>query len=76
MLLFILVITYGGLMSKEIDYSTIQLEDVDMADYPDFCDAFVSYAEYKDGTPLSDEDLEALNEDRYIIHELVFDSLY
>lgn len=63
-------------MSKEIDYSTIQLEDVDMADYPDFCDAFVSYAEYKDGTPLSDDDLEKLNEDAYLIHELVFDSLY
>lgn len=76
MLLFILVITYGGLMSKDIDYSTVQFEDIDTNDYPDFCDAFVSYAEYTDGTPVSDEDLEKLNEDKCLIDELIHDSLY
>lgn len=63
-------------MSKDIDYSTVQIEDVNMSDYPDFCDAFVSYAEYTDGTPVSDEDLEKLNEDKYLIDELIHDSLY
>ena len=63
-------------MSKDIDYSTVQFEDIDTNDYPDFCDAFVSYAEYTDGTPVSDEDLEKLNEDKCLIDELIHDSLY
>lgn len=45
---------------KEIDFSTIILGDVDRKDYPDFADAFVEYAEYDDGTELTDEELEEL----------------
>ncbi len=35
----------------------IEFEDVHSWDYPDFCDAFISYAEHKDGTPLTEEEL-------------------
>jgi len=31
-----------------------EVDGVDSEDYPDFCDAFFSYAEYEDGTPLTD----------------------
>jgi len=48
---------------KEIDYSTIQIDGVDSNDYPDFVDAYISYAEYTDGTPLSDDELDKLNDD-------------
>jgi hypothetical protein len=48
---------------KVIDYSTIQIDGVDSNDYPDFADAYISYAEYTDGTPLDDEELEQLNND-------------
>ena len=38
-----------------------QVDDVDPRDYPDFCDAYFSYAEYEDtGEPLSDSELDRL----------------
>lgn len=40
-----------------------EVDGVDLDDYPDFCDAFFSYAEYEDGTPLNDEELEQLEEE-------------
>jgi hypothetical protein len=43
---------------KDIDKGTIEIDDIDTRDYPDFCDAFISYAEYKDGTEASEEDIE------------------
>jgi hypothetical protein len=33
-----------------------------MLDYPDFSDAFIRYVEFKDGTPLTDEQLEDLSQ--------------
>jgi len=50
-------------MKKEIDYSTIEIYDIDFRDYPDFCDAHIGYALYIDGDEVSDEDLEILNEE-------------
>tara|TARA_R110000737_G_scaffold331760_1_gene348242 strand:- start:434 stop:646 length:213 start_codon:yes stop_codon:yes gene_type:complete len=43
---------------KNIDKGTIEIDDVQAWDYPDFCDAFISYAEYEDGTEASEEDIE------------------
>ena len=40
-----------------------EVDGVDLDDYPDICDAFFSYAEYEDGTPLNDEELEQLEEE-------------
>lgn len=51
------------IIGKEIDYSTIEIEGIEMFDYPDFCDAYIAYAEYTDGTPLTDEELEKLTEE-------------
>ena len=45
---------------KKIDM--VEVEDIDWKDYPDFCDAFVSYAEY-DGKPMTEEQLDELNDD-------------
>jgi hypothetical protein len=50
--------------------SGIEVEDIDMADYPDFSDAYISYAEY-DGEPMTDEQLEELNQDGYIVYEAI-----
>lgn len=36
--------------------------DIDMNDYPDFCDAYIEEASFEDGTPLSETELDALNE--------------
>ena len=42
--------------------TSIEIAGVEMYDYPDFCDAYVEYAEKLDGTPLSDAELDTLNE--------------
>lgn len=41
-------------------YKNIQVENILAFDFPDFVDAYVSYAE-KDGIPLTDEELDELN---------------
>lgn len=46
----------------EVDLKSIKLDDVKTWDYPDFCDAYISEAAFKDGTWLSDEQLEELQE--------------
>jgi hypothetical protein len=51
------------IIGKEIDYDTIEIDGIDMRDYPDFCDAYISYAEYTDGTPLTDEELARMTEE-------------
>ena len=62
---------------EKLDYSKIsnvQLDGIDYSDYPDFCDAFFSYAEYEDGTPLNDEELELLgDENGEMINQLALD---
>jgi hypothetical protein len=47
----------------------VEVEDVDPKDYPDFCDAYISYAEHEDGTPFTDEELIKLNEDGDLVWE-------
>ena len=42
--------------------TSVEIAGVEMYDYPDFCDAYVEYAEKLDGTPSSDAELDALNE--------------
>jgi fructose-1,6-bisphosphatase len=56
----------------KIDYNSIEI-DFDTKDYPDFADAYATYAEYEDGTELTDEELEDISPD--LIHGLIFDRL-
>ena len=44
------------------DLTDIEIAGIDMNDYPDFCDAYVEYAEKADGTPLTDAEIDALYE--------------
>lgn len=54
-----------------------EIDDLNHGDYPDYCDAFVSYAEHEDGTPLTDEELDTLNDEhRDIVHQLIWDKLF
>ena len=61
---------------KEIDFSTLEVDGIDMKDYPDFSDAFICYGEYTDGTPLEDVDLKALNDDAGLVYKLVEKTIY
>lgn len=47
----------------------IEVDGIDTGDYPDFVDAFISYAEI-DGVELTDEQLDELNDD---YPDLVYD---
>lgn len=44
-------------------------------DYPDFCDAYIEYAE-KDGVPMTDEEIEELNEDRDFVYEYTLNQIH
>jgi len=48
----------------------IEVDDIDTSDYPDFCDAFISSADYN-GKPMTDDQLDKLNEDLDFVHECV-----
>lgn len=63
-------------MTKEIDYNTIEIDGVNTKDYPDFCDAYVSYAEYNDGTELNEIDLEELSENRDLVMDKTYEKLF
>ena len=55
----------------------IEVDGVNSSDYPDFSDAYFSYACYEDGTPLTDEELEKLaDQNGDILHEKAYDSLH
>ena len=54
--------------------SNLEFEDVDHKDYPDYCDAFISSADY-DGEPMTEAELDELNKDSEFVHEKLIDHL-
>ena len=44
-------------------------------DFPDYCDAFIDSADYN-GKPMTDKELDELNEDYELVHELVWNNLH
>ena len=55
--------------------SNVEVEDVLAWDYPDFCDAYISAADY-DGKPMTSEQLEELNEDFAFVHEAAYNQFH
>jgi len=54
--------------NKTVDSDTLEYEGVDTMDYPDFADAFISEAAFKDGTKLTEGDLDKLNGVSVYVH--------
>ena len=55
---------------------SIEVEGIDTRDYPDFCDAFISYAEI-DGRELTDEELDYINNNcPDMVYDAVLNQLY
>ena len=54
---------------------SVEVEGIDTRDYPDFTDAFISYAEL-DGVPLTEDQLDDLNEDRDFVYGEVLNHLF
>ena len=64
-------VTLGG---KPVDVGSIEIDGIDTSDYPDFVDAYITYAEFEYGTPLTEEELIKIEEENYgIVGELIFD---
>ena len=59
-----------GQPQRKVDYKTLEVDGVDGSDYPDFVDAYLSYGEYEDGTPLTDGELQELDPDGAIAQEM------
>jgi len=57
--------------------TNIEFEGIDSKDSPDFCDAFISYAEY-DGEEMTEEQLEEINsyEHNDFKYEKLMDFIY
>ena len=65
------------LEKEKIDYKkidNIEIDGIDTKDYPDFCDAYISSADY-DGVPMTDEQLDELNEDGDYVYGHIMDYL-
>ncbi len=64
----------ASLDGKQVNINSIEIEGIDMEDFPDFVDAYITYAEYKDGTPLTEKELYQFQEENYdLIGELIHD---
>lgn len=48
---------------KSVNIGSVEMDGIDMKDYPKLCDAYISFAEYEDGEILSDAELEDLQSD-------------
>jgi len=57
---------------KKID--NIEIDEIDPRDYPNFCDAFITSADY-DGKPMTDEQLNEINNDSNFVYECVNNQL-
>jgi hypothetical protein len=60
---------------KEVDLGSLEVDGVDPRDYGDFADAYFSYAQFTDGTPLTDKELELLTDEHGdILNQMAHDS--
>ena len=65
------------LEKEKIDYKkidNIEIDGIDTKDYPDFCDAYISSADY-DGVPMTDKQLDEINEDGDFQHECIMNDI-
>ena len=61
-----------------MDYKKITnvvLDGIDLEDYPDFCDAYIVSADY-DGEPMTEDQIDKLNEDSDLVYTEIEDFLY
>ena len=61
-----------------MDYKKITdvvLDGIDFEDYPDFCDAYIVSADY-DGEPMSDDQIDKLNEDSDYVYTKIEEFLF
>jgi hypothetical protein len=65
--------TFTVLNDKKV--INIEVDGVYGWDAPDFCDAYISYADFEDGTPLTDEEIEKISDSDFV-HDLAWESFH
>jgi len=63
---------------NKMDYkliTNIKVDGIDFNDYPDFVDAYIYSADY-DGKPMTEEQIDELNENSDFVHDCVYSQLY
>jgi hypothetical protein len=62
------------LCQRCVDVASIEIEGIDGRDYPDFSDAFVSAANWDNGEPLSDDELNELQDQHSdLVYQIISD---
>ena len=63
---------------NKVDYkliTNIKVDGIDFNDYPDFVDAYIYSADY-DGKPMTEEQIDELNENYEFVYDCVYSQLY
>jgi len=53
----------------------VEFDNIDYTDYPDFCDAYISSADYN-GLEMTEEQLNELNDNVDLVYELLTDYIH
>ena len=65
-----LITKHGSLVFLKDQFENIEVDGLDYSDAPEFCDAYISHAELN-AIPLTEEQLEQLNEnDEFVFHSV------
>ena len=63
-----------SLNGKPVHIGSIEIDGIDMNDYPDFVDAYIVAADFEDGTPLTDDEVQQFQDENYdLVGELIHD---
>jgi len=57
------------------EITNIVFEDIDFSDYPDYCDAFIASADLA-GEPMTEDELNELNENKDFVYIKLMEHLY
>ena len=55
--------------------NNIEFDGIDHEDHPDYCDVYISSADYN-GKEMNEQELEELNDDRDFVYDKLWDYLY
>lgn len=65
------------LNGREVSLKSIEVENICGFDFPDFCDAYIGYAEYLDGIELKEWEIAQLeSENDTLVNQLAHESRF
>lgn len=62
---------------KTVDIDSVEIDGIDTKDYPDFCNAYVSSANFLDGSDLSEDECDLLQKlYPQFVYSLILDRIF